>query len=63
MIMVTVDSENKTRIVGQAILRNERTDSFAFVLEQYTKMRHGLAPEVSLRLYKAEIYIDSYAPW
>ncbi|CAN0568116.1 unnamed protein product, partial [Ectocarpus sp. 12 AP-2014] len=44
--MVTVDSENKTRIVCQALLRHERTDCFEFVLEQYTKLRHGVPPEV-----------------
>lgn len=46
-LLVTVDSENKTRIVGQALLRNKRTDSFAFVLDQFTKLRHGLRPDVS----------------
>lgn len=46
-LIVTVDSENKTRIVGQALLRNERTGSFAFVLHHYKKLRHGLSPEVS----------------
>lgn len=46
-LIVTVDSENKTRIVGQALLRNERTDSFEFVLNHYTRLRHGLPPLVS----------------
>ncbi|CAN0419149.1 unnamed protein product, partial [Hapterophycus canaliculatus] len=44
-LMVTVDSENKIRIVAQALLRNERTDSFAFVCHHYTKLRHGLRPD------------------
>lgn len=48
VLMVTVDSENKTRIVCQALLRNEQTDSFSFVLQHYSKLRHGLEPEVSL---------------
>ncbi|CAN0030352.1 unnamed protein product, partial [Hapterophycus canaliculatus] len=45
-LIVTVDSENKTRIVGQALLRNESTDSFAFVLQHFKKLRHGLSPDV-----------------
>ena len=52
MFMVTVDSENKTRIVCQALFRNEPTDSFAFVLEQYTALRHGQHPDVSLCLFE-----------
>lgn len=47
-LLVTVDSENKTRIVGQALLRNERTDSFKFVLDHYKKLRHDIPPNVSL---------------
>ncbi|CAN0320789.1 unnamed protein product, partial [Hapterophycus canaliculatus] len=46
-LIVTVDSENRTRIVGQALLRTGRPDSFASVLQHFKKLRHGLSPDVS----------------
>lgn len=51
-IVVTVDSENKTRIVCQAILRNEKTESFSWCLQMIRELRDGLDPEVSLAYAK-----------
>lgn len=48
VLIVGVDSENKTRILAQAVIPNEQTDSFTKILKQFVDMCHGIHPEVGL---------------
>lgn len=51
-LIVGNDSENKTRILAQAVLPNERTDAFKFVMEKFVELCGGVHPGVGRECIK-----------
>lgn len=45
-VFMGVDSENKTRILAQALLMNEQTESYAFAIKHFVKICAGGRPRV-----------------